>query len=97
MNDSLKEKFLTIVTGGILVLILIGGLGIMYPDYARRRALCAQNAELRKTLTAKQNEINRLRENQRRFNTDSDFVELLARQNRRVFPGELVFSFDERD
>jgi hypothetical protein len=32
-------------------------------------------------------------ENQRRFRTDADFVESIARQNRRVFPGELVFVF----
>ena len=35
------------------------------------------------------------REKQRRFNTDREFVESLARQNRRVYPGELVFIFDE--
>ena len=97
MNEALKEKFLTVVTGVVLVVILVGGLGIMYPDYARSRALRAQNDELRKTLTSKQAEIKHLQENQRRFHTDSDFVELLARQNRRVFPGELVFSFDDRD
>ena len=30
-----------------------------------------------------------------RFRTDSEFVENIARQNRRVFPGELVFKFED--
>ena len=34
-------------------------------------------------------------ENQRRFKTDADFVERIARQNHRVFPGDLVFIFDK--
>ena len=97
MNEALKEKCLTFLTGGMLIVIFLGGLGIMYPDYVRSRALRVQNDELRKTLEAKQLEIKRLQENQRRFKDDPDFVELLARQNRRVFPGELVFSFDDRD
>ena len=97
MNEALKEKCLTFLTGGMLIVIFLRGLGIMYPDYVRSRALRVQNDELRKTLEAKQLEIKRLQENQRRFKDDPDFVELLARQNRRVFPGELVFSFDDRD
>ena len=40
-------------------------------------------------------EIAKLLDNQRRFRTDPDFVEHIARQNHRVFPGELVFMFNE--
>ena len=36
-------------------------------------------------------------EKQRRFQTDREFVESIARQNHRVYPGELVFLFPEQD
>lgn len=97
MNETLKEKFLTVMTAVLLLVIVVLGFVIMIPDYRRGASLRAQNAELRQTLEAKQAEIKHLQENQRRFKDDPDFVELLARQNRRVFPGELVFSFDDRD
>jgi ABC-type amino acid transport substrate-binding protein len=48
-----------------------------------------------KQIEEKKAEIAAIREKQRRFNSDREFVEALARQNRRVYPGELVFIFDE--
>ena len=94
MND-LKEKVLKTLTGCILLLIVIGGLVMMYPNYRRPESLKRQNTELQQTIDRKKKEIAELRENQRRFRTDPDFVELIARQNRRVFPGEVVFTFEK--
>ena len=94
MND-LKEKVLKTLTGCILLLIVVGGLVMMYPNYRRAESLKRQNAELQQTIDRKKKEIAALIENQRRFRTDPDFVELIARQNRRVFPGELVFTFEK--
>ena len=94
MNE-LKEKILKTLTGCILLLIVVGGLVMMYPDYRRAESLKRQNAELQQTIDRKKAEIDELKENQRRFRTDPDFVELIARQNRRVFPGELVFTFEK--
>ena len=68
---------------------------MMYPNYRRAESLKRQNTELQQTIDRKKKEIAELRENQRRFRTDPDFVELIARQNRRVFPGELVFTFEK--
>ena len=95
MNETLKEKVLRFFTGFVLLLIVIGGLVVMYPNYRRAEALKRQNAELQETIDRKKREIALLEENQRRFRTDADFVEMIARQNRRVFPGELVFNFDK--
>ena len=95
MNESLKEKVLRILTGCILLLIIVGGLVTMYPNYRRSEALKLQNAELQEKIDLKKREINTLIENQRRFRTDSDFVEMIARQNHRVFPGELVFIYEK--
>ena len=95
MNEMLKEKILRTLTGCVLLLIVIGGLVMMYPNYRRAESLKRQNAELQETIDRKKREIEGLIENQRRFRTDSDFVEMIARQNRRVFPGELVFTFEK--
>ena len=42
----------------------------------------------------KGHEIKVLKDKQQRFKTDPEFVERVARMNRRVRPGELVFVFD---
>ena len=85
-------KYFTAVS---LVVIIIGGVVMVYPTYRRGQALKKQNAELQAKIDGKKREIARLEENQRRFRTDADFVESIARQNRRVFPGELVFVFGD--
>ena len=95
MNEMLKEKVLRTLTGCVLLLIVIGGLVMIYPNYLRAESLKRQNAELQETIDRKKKEIEGLMENQRRFRTDPDFIEMIARQNRRVFPGELVFTFEK--
>ena len=95
MNDSLKEKVLRWLTACVLLLIVIGGLVMMYPNYRRAQSLKRENAELQETIDRKKQEIATLLENQRRFRTDRDFIEMIARQNRRVFPGELIFTFEK--
>lgn len=81
--------------GTLLVLIVGGGLFMAYPSFRRSQALKRQDAELQERIEDKKREIAALIENQRRFKADADFVETIARQNRRVFPGELVFIFEE--
>ena len=95
MNEGLKEKVLRTLTGCVLLLIIVGGLVMMYPNYRRSESLKKQNAELQESIDRKKREIATLIENQRRFRTDADFVEMIARQNHRVFPGELVFVFEK--
>ena len=46
-------------------------------------------------VAAKKAEIAELKDQQRRLSADRGFVEKLARRNRRVYPGELVFIFDD--
>jgi len=96
MNEVLKEKALSLLTVCVLFVIVIGGLVLIYPNYRRSESLKRENAALQETIDRKKREIALLMENQRRFRTDPDFVEMIARQNRRVFPGELVFTFDEK-
>ena len=95
MNEGLKEKVLRTLTGCVLLLIIVGGLVMMYPNYRRSESLKRQNAELQERIDSKKREIATLIENQRRFRTDADFVEMIARKDHRVFPGELVFVFEK--
>ena len=50
--------------------------------------------ELQHRIDLKKKEIAEVKDRQLRFRTDREFVEVLARENRRAFPGELVFVFD---
>ena len=95
MDEGLKDRFFRILTGSILLLIIVGGFFLTYPNYRRSESLKQQNAELQERIDQKKREIATLVENQRRFRTDADFVEMIARQNHRVFPGELVFIFEK--
>ena len=95
MNEGLKDKIARHLTYAALLLIVVGGTVMMYPNYRRSEALKRQNAELQERIDEKKREIAQLMDYQRRFRTDADFVETIARQNHRVFPGELVFIFEK--
>ena len=83
------------LTYAALLVIVVCGVATMYPNYKRSEALKRQNAELQARIDEKKREIAQLLDYQRRFRTDADFVETIARQNHRVFPGELVFIFEK--
>ena len=95
MNEGLKEKVAKIVT--ISLLAIIGALGALsvWPTYLRGQSLKRQDAELSRRIEEKKREIARLIDFQKRFKTDPDLVERIARQNGRVYPGELVFIFED--
>lgn len=95
MALSMKDRILRYSTVVLLLAILVGGLVIAWPSYRRNCALRRQDAELTRQIDQMRQEIAALVENQRRFRTDADFVETIARQKRRVFPGELVFIFED--
>ena len=95
MRDGTKERIFHYFTLVILAVIVIGGLSVAYPQWRQRESLKRQDAELRRQIEAKNREISQLKKNQRRFQTDPDFAEAIARKNRRVFPGELVFIFED--
>ena len=95
MKESIKEKVFKAFTIALVFVILVGGLVVLWPTYMRSRALCRQQDELALRIEAKRKEIAELQEWQRRFQTDRDFVEAIARREHRVFPGELVFIFED--
>jgi cell division protein FtsB len=95
MTDSWKEKFVKWFTLALVAAVLVGGLLVAWPTYRRCLDLRRADADLSDRIEAKRAEIAKLLDNQRRFKTDPDFVEHIARQNHRLFPGELVFLFNE--
>ena len=96
MDSDFKDKVFIWASRVILLGVVIGGVSFLFPKYTRERSLRRQESELDQRIAEKRAEISKLSENQRRFKSDRDFVELIARQNRRVFPGELVFVFEEK-
>ena len=90
MIDKLFQGLFFVVFGAIVAT----GLMITLPKYRQAAGLEREKAELDRRIELKNQEIAAVREKQNRFRTDREFVEGLARENRRVFPGELVFVFD---
>lgn len=95
MSENLREKIFHIATLTILAVIIVGGSALAYPTWRESIALKDKEAELAIQVAEKKAAIEKLIENQRRFKVDPDFVESIARRNRRVFPGELVFQFED--
>jgi len=95
MREGTKDKFVKWFTRVLVVVIFVGGLLFAWPSYLRGKSLQRQDDDLTRRIEAKRVEIAKLVECQNRFKTDRDFVEKIARQNRRVFPGEIVFVFDD--
>ena len=96
MEADFKDKVFFWAARVILIGVIVVGACFLWPRYQRERSLRNQEAELDQRLAEKRAEIRKLSENQRRFKTDRDFVELIARKNGRVFPGELVFLFEDK-
>ena len=95
MTEGWKDRFVKVFALSLIVVVFIGGLLVAWPAFRRGQSLRLQDAELAERMELKRAEIAKLIENQNRFKTDPDFVETIARQNRRVFPGELVFIFED--
>lgn len=75
-------------------LIVGGGAYLCFPKYSLYQDLCSQRDALNGRISEKQAEIDAIKRKQWRFDHDLEFVESLARQQRRMYPGELVFVFD---
>ncbi len=93
--NKFVDRLFQLLFFSIFCCIVVTGVVISYPKYRQAKGLNAEHARILKQIEEKKAEIAAIREKQRRFNTDREFVETLARQNRRVYPGELVFIFDD--
>ncbi len=89
--DRIFQTLFFVCLGGIIV----AGVWLSIPKWRKAQGLNAERERIMQKITARQAEIDAMRENQRRFKTDREFVEMLARKNHRLFPGEVVFVFDK--
>jgi len=95
MTDGIRDKFMKYVTLAIILVVMVIGGMTAYPTWQRGKSLQKEEAELRARIAEKNREIARLKDYQNRFRADAEFVESIARQNHRVYPGELVFVFED--
>ena len=93
--SKLVDRLSRLVFIVLFVGIVAAGAVASYPRYTRMKGLSQQKARVLQLVEEKKSEIAELKEQQRRFSVDRGFVEKLARRNRRVYPGELVFIFDD--
>ena len=77
-----------------LVIVVAGGLLVLPPKINQMRRLERQRNEMLRKIEHKKHEIESLKIKQQRFANDPDFVEHIARENKRVRPNELLFVFD---
>ena len=96
MESGCKNRIFTWIARMLAIGILAVGACFLWPTFQRGRSLKLEEADIDRRLAEKREEIRKLSENQRRFRSDPDFVEMIARQNRRVFAGELVFVFEDK-
>ncbi len=85
----------TLITA--LACIIVAALMMIPPKLTQYRRLEQQRNEMLRRIEHKKVEIKTLKEKQQRFKTEPEFVEAIARQNRRVRPGELVFVFEKEE
>jgi len=95
MTDGFKDRIWRGGTMSLLAIIVFIGAYMAWPTYLRGKSLKEEDARLSRQIEEKKREIERLRDLQKRFRTDPDLVERIARQNGRIYPGELVFIFED--
>ena len=90
---AIFDKIFQSLSFALLLAIFAGGIWFCSKPWRKAQDLTAERDRIMRKISARQAEIDTMRENQRRFNTDREFVEMLARKNHRLFPGEVVFVF----
>lgn len=93
--SKLVDRLSKLVFLMLFVGIVAAGAVASYPRYMRMRGLAHEKNRYLQLIEEKKAEIAELKDQQKRFYSDRGFVEKLARRNRRVYPGELVFIFDD--
>ena len=95
MDNVYVQRAVTAIIGFFIVAVFVGAFIVVRPKILQAEDLAAERDRIRRRIDEKRAAIQEIKDKQNRFNTDREFVESLARQNRRVFPGELVFVFDD--
>lgn len=94
MAAAIDNVFTTVAVVLILAIFFFGAIAIL-PQIKQASSLDDQLRELQGKMENTEREIARIQNDQRRFRDDPRFLEALARERQRVYPGELVFIFDD--
>lgn len=97
MNEEAKDKIYTAITAAIILLVIACGLVKAAPRYRQYCALKESVGETERRIAEVKRRSDELADKQKRFETDREFVESIARQNHRVHPGEFVFVFSGQE
>lgn len=94
MQDFLKilKRFAILAC---VILLAVACITVFGPKYRTMCGLESRCRFLRAQVENKQRDIHTIRENEGRLLTDPEFVARIAHQNRRVFPNEVVFVFND--
>ena len=89
------DRIFSLAVPIVIIAIVAGGAYVCMNPVRQKEALLAKHAENLARIENTERAIAEYRLKQQRFRTDAKFVEQLARERHRVFPGELVFVFDD--
>ena len=93
--SNCTDKLMILVFLSLFSVIVGGGIYFTWPKYRQACDLEVEENRILAEIEEKKAKIREIKAKQQRLNSDREFVETLARKNCRVFPGELVFVFDD--
>ncbi len=97
MKEHIKDNILKTVTTVIILLVLFVGIVKWVPVLNNLENLKKKDAALDAEIAAVNLESSEYSERVRRFQSSSEQVESIARRDHRVYPGEVVFVFPEKN
>lgn len=91
--DKIKNWVWALCTVTILAALMV----IFVPEYQQYRRNMDHYERLQAEKVEREAELQRLREDQKRFKTDPKFVQKIAHEQGMVRPGEVLFKFVDDD
>ena len=92
--QTLGKIVSNVVFYGGLLSIVVGAFYVLMPKYKQMTMLGHQRNELMRKIDYVKNATNDLKIKQKRFEEDPEFVEHIARQNKRIRHNEFLFVSD---
>lgn|GEM_PF-4253998 len=97
MKENTREKIYTISTVVVILMILAVGIFNWLPVLRQYFGLKEKEMSVAAEIEDINRESNEYVERIRRFQSQSEQVESVARQDKRVYPGEVVYVFSEKN
>ena len=97
MRPNLVRTIFKVFYWMLIAMILGVGCMLLPPSFSRYYKLQKRRQSYIERNQKQEELLGKTLRNQLRFKEDPEFVERIARRNRQVRPGELVFIFDETE